>query len=85
MYFVGDTSESDIRGANEFSNRAENIWYSILVWIGVFREGSTPRFPPRAMVENVLEAIKHGMRREYRNAIKNVAMNGSVAVAVTEE
>ena len=77
VYFVGDTPESDIRGTNEFSKSVENTWYSILVRTGVFREGSTPRFPPRAMVDNVLEAVKHGMRREYRNAVKNAAMNAS--------
>ena len=36
VYFVGDTPESDIRGANEFNSCAENSWYSmILVRTGV--------------------------------------------------
>jgi ribonucleotide monophosphatase NagD (HAD superfamily) len=83
--FVGDTPESDIRRANEFSRRDENTWYSILVRTGVFWEGSTQRFPPRAIIDNVLEAVKRGIRREYRNAVKKVAMNASAAVAVTEE
>jgi len=85
VYFVGDTPESDIRGTNEFSKKAENTWYSILVRTGVFQGGTTPRFPPRAIVDNVLDAVKHGMRREYRNAVKNAAMNASAAVAVIEE
>ena len=35
VYFVGDTPESDIRGANEFNSCTENSWYSILVRTGV--------------------------------------------------
>lgn len=75
VYFVGDTPESDIRGTNEFNQHAENSWYSILVRTGVFREGTTPRFAPKATVDNVAEAVKHGMAREYRNALKKAAMN----------
>jgi HAD superfamily hydrolase (TIGR01456 family) len=43
VYFVGDTPESDIRGANEFdeSDQAGNSWYSILVRTGVYRNGTT--------------------------------------------
>lgn len=70
VYFVGDTPESDIRGTNEFDNCAENNWYSILVRTGVFQEGTKPRFTPRATVDNVLEAVKHGMEREYKKALK---------------
>ena len=51
----------------------------------MFREGSIPRFPPRAMGDDVLDAVKNKMRREYRNAIKNVAMNTSAAFVTTEE
>jgi HAD superfamily hydrolase (TIGR01456 family) len=80
VYFVGDTPESDIRGTNEFNQEAENTWYSILVRTGVFREGTTPRFPPKATVDNVLEAVKHGMAREYRNALKKAAMTASAAI-----
>lgn len=70
VYFVGDTPESDIRGTNEFDNHADNSWYSILVRTGVFQEGTKPRFQPKATVDNVLEAVKHGMEREYRKALK---------------
>jgi len=85
VYFVGDTPESDIRGTNEFNKEAENSWYSILVRTGVFREGTTPRFSPKATVDNVLEAVKHGMAREYRNAIRKAAMESSSAVDSVEE
>jgi HAD superfamily hydrolase (TIGR01456 family) len=85
VYFVGDTPESDVQGTNEFSKRAENTWYSVLVRTGVFREGTTPRFLPRATVDNVLEAVKHGMMREYRNAVRNAGMGASTAIAAMEE
>lgn len=69
VYFVGDTPESDIRGTNEFDSCTENSWYSILVRTGVFQEGTKPRFAPKATVDNVLEAVKHGMKREYKKAL----------------
>ncbi|PSN66147.1 HAD-superfamily hydrolase [Corynespora cassiicola Philippines] len=70
VYFVGDTPESDIRGTNEFDKRADNQWYSILVRTGVFQEGTTPRFQPRATVDTVLDAVKHGIEREYRKVLR---------------
>lgn len=70
VYFVGDTPESDIRGTNEYNRHSENNWYSILVRTGVFQEGTKPRFQPKATVDNVLEAVKHGIEREYRKALK---------------
>ena len=72
VYFVGDTPESDIRGTNEFNDSqcSENTWYSILVRTGVFQEGTQPRFTPKATVDNVLDAVKHGMQREHTKAIK---------------
>ena len=72
VYFVGDTPESDIRGTNEFdeSGKAGNTWYSILVRTGVFQEGTKPRYTPKMTVDNVLEAVKHGMHREFAKVIK---------------
>lgn len=89
VYFVGDTPESDIRGTNEFneSPRCENTWYSILVRTGVFREGTKPRFTPMATVDNVLEAVKHGIKREVTKAMKSQAIdsNGEANAAILEE
>ncbi|KAF2005752.1 phosphatidyl synthase [Amniculicola lignicola CBS 123094] len=65
VYFVGDTPESDIRGTNEFDKHAENSWYSILVHTGVFEEGTKPKYKPRATVDTVLDAVKHGIKLEY--------------------
>lgn len=68
VYFVGDTPESDIRGTNEYNESkvsGENEWYSILVCSGVYEKGTTPKFAPKATVDNVLEAVKHGMQREF--------------------
>ncbi|KAK7537887.1 HAD-like domain-containing protein [Phyllosticta citricarpa] len=73
VYFVGDTPESDVRGTNEFNKQAENTWYSILVRTGVYQEGTEPKYPPKATVDNVLEAVKHGMEREYRRSLKAAA------------
>ena len=72
VYFVGDTPESDIRGTNEFneSDVSENTWYSILVRTGVFREGTPPKFTPKATVDTVLDAVRHGIERERNKAGK---------------
>jgi HAD superfamily hydrolase (TIGR01456 family) len=72
VYFVGDTPESDIRGTNEFdeSDASQNNWYSILVRTGVFKEGTMPRYMPKMTVDNVLEAVKHGMQREFTKSVK---------------
>jgi HAD superfamily hydrolase (TIGR01456 family) len=80
VYFVGDTPESDVRGTNEFNEHSENTWYSILVRTGVFQEGTAPRFTPKATVDTVLDAVLHGMDREYRNALKKKALKESTAV-----
>lgn len=66
VYFVGDTPESDIRGTNQFNERAENDWYSILVKTGVYQDGTEPAYKPRVTVNNVLDAVNHGIEREMR-------------------
>lgn len=66
VYFVGDTPESDIRGTNDYNENSATSWYSILVRTGVYRDGQTPKYEPRATVDNVLEAVKHGMVRELK-------------------
>ena len=58
----------------------ENTWYSILVRTGVFREGTKPRFMPMATVDNVLEAVKHGMQREVAQAAKSRIIDGGGVV-----
>jgi HAD superfamily hydrolase (TIGR01456 family) len=70
VYFVGDTPESDIRGTNEFDNHSDNQWYSILVRTGVYQEGTQPKYTPRATVDNVLEAVLHGMEIERKKDLK---------------
>lgn len=75
IYFVGDTPESDIRGTNEFNKESEETWYSILVKTGVYQEGTKPKYTPKTIVENVLEAVKHGMEREARKEI-NAQISG---------
>ncbi len=88
VYFVGDTPESDIRGTNEFdeSPLSANTWYSILVRTGVFQEGTDPKFTPKATVDHVLEAVRHGMRREFIKSQKlsSVALAERVDDAVVD-
>ena len=66
VYFIGDTPESDVRGTNEFDRISDASWYSILVKTGVYQEGVEPRYPPKQVTEDVLEAVKFAMDREYK-------------------
>lgn len=66
VYFVGDTPDSDIRGTNEYNKSVDETWYSILVRTGVFREGTKPKYAPKVTVDNVLDAVRHGMERELK-------------------
>ena len=66
VYFVGDTPESDIRGTNAVNEKADNDWYSILVKTGVYEEGTVPTYKPRVTVDNVLDAVMHGIEREMK-------------------
>jgi ribonucleotide monophosphatase NagD (HAD superfamily) len=72
VYFVGDTPESDIRGTNQFNEKSKNEWYSILVRTGVFQEGAEPAYKPRVTVDTVLDAVNHGMHREFMKKMKEV-------------
>ncbi|KAF8856454.1 HAD-superfamily hydrolase [Acephala macrosclerotiorum] len=72
VYFVGDTPESDIRGTNQFNAKSKNEWYSILVRTGVFQEGTKPAYQPKITVDTVLDAVKHGMKREFSKKMKEV-------------
>ncbi|KAI1331649.1 HAD-superfamily hydrolase [Xylariaceae sp. FL0255] len=73
VYFVGDTPESDIRGTNQYNERAPNDWYSILVETGVYQPGTEPAYKPRATVGTVLDAVNHGIEREMRRRRSKVA------------
>lgn len=82
VYFVGDTPESDVRGTNEFdeSGKAGNAtWYSILVRTGVFREGTRPAYMPKMTVDTVLDAVRHGMEREFNKALRHLTIGGGAA------
>jgi HAD superfamily hydrolase (TIGR01456 family) len=86
VYFIGDTPESDIRGTNEYDDSPDSgsIWYSILVRTGVFRDGTKPRFQPKATVDNVLDAVKYGMKREFARSLEaRIAEDSSLKPALT--
>ena len=92
VYFVGDTPESDIRGTNEYneSSLCHDSWYSILVCTGVYHKGTTPRFEPKATVNNVLDAVNHGIEREMRRSMLRKSlepklMGGENAVVEEDE
>jgi ribonucleotide monophosphatase NagD (HAD superfamily) len=75
VYFVGDTPESDIRGTNEFNAKSRNDWYSILVKTGVYQDGTEPAYAPRVTVDTVLNAVKHGMEREFSKKMGALNLN----------
>ena len=81
VYFVGDTPESDIRGTNEYDESAEadTNWHSILVRTGVFKEGTKPAYMPKMTVDNVLEAVKYGMQREFDQKMKHMHLSSEGA------
>ncbi|KAF7715653.1 Uncharacterized protein PECH_001270 [Penicillium ucsense] len=87
VYFVGDTPESDIRGTNEFNEISENEWYSILVSTGVWQQGTIPRFPPKKIVGNILDAVKYAVEREQQkiHSKKNSALLGQTDQPVNPE
>ena len=66
MYLVGDTPESDTRGTNVFDE--------LFVRTGVFNEGTKPKFMAKMMVDNVLDAVKNGMQREFVKSFKAVGV-----------
>jgi HAD superfamily hydrolase (TIGR01456 family) len=76
VYFVGDTPESDIRGTNAMNEISENEWYSILVKTGVYQEGTEPKYKPRKLVNTVLDAVNHGIRREMARRGSRKATGG---------
>ena len=79
IYFVGDTPESDVRGTNEYNESplSENTWYSILVRTGVYRAGTVPRFEPKVVVDNILDAVVHGITREETRKSKSSILGDS--------
>lgn len=70
VYFVGDTPDSDIQGTNNFNETSDVEWSSILVKTGVYQEGTIPRFPPKKMCGNVLDAVKFAIEREHQKMLK---------------
>lgn len=65
VYFVGDTPESDIR----FANSHDDSWFSILVKTGVYQEGTEPKYKPKHLCDNVLEAVKFAIEREHEKEL----------------
>ncbi|RDA87502.1 hypothetical protein CP532_1614 [Ophiocordyceps camponoti-leonardi (nom. inval.)] len=85
VYFIGDTPESDICGANAVDAKADNEWFSILVKTGVYQDGTEPAYKPRATVNDVLEAVNLGIQREMRkkvaSGLKEKVLDGEAELA----
>ncbi len=64
VFMVGDNPESDIRGANEYESAHGTIWTSCLVKTGVFRDGTQPKYVPKVIVNDVLEAVRWSLKQE---------------------
>ncbi|RMZ91415.1 hypothetical protein DV736_g1337, partial [Chaetothyriales sp. CBS 134916] len=64
VYMVGDNPESDIRGANTFESPHGIEWISLLTRTGVYkaRPGSTPRWQPREIVDDVKAAVQYALK-----------------------
>jgi ribonucleotide monophosphatase NagD (HAD superfamily) len=69
VFMVGDNPESDIRNANEFESPYGTEWTSILVKTGVYSKGSKPKYAPKVIIKDVLEAVKWGLRKEGWNGV----------------
>ncbi|KAK6460201.1 Haloacid dehalogenase-like hydrolase-domain-containing protein [Scheffersomyces coipomensis] len=65
VYFVGDTPESDIR----FANSHDASWHSILVKTGVYKDGTVPKYTPKHLCENVLDAVNYAIEREHQKEL----------------
>jgi HAD superfamily hydrolase (TIGR01456 family) len=67
VYMVGDNPESDVRGALEYFPEDGTEWVPILVRTGVWKQTDVqrePKYKPAVIVDDVLDAINWGMRRE---------------------
>lgn len=62
----------DIRGTNEFHEHVDEEWCSILVKTGVYQSGTVPKHEPRATVDTVLDAVKWGMGRSRKAALREM-------------
>ncbi|OLN96394.1 hypothetical protein CCHL11_00702 [Colletotrichum chlorophyti] len=66
VYMVGDNPESDIRGANDYSNE-KTEWASLLVKTGVWsQERGAPTHKPKMIVDDVKAAVEWALEREGR-------------------
>lgn len=64
VYMVGDNPESDIAGANSYKSSEGIEWISLLTRTGVYqdREGEAPTHQPKAIVDDVKEAVKWALK-----------------------
>jgi len=64
VFMIGDNPESDIRGANDYDSPDGTDWTSILVKTGVYQGNKKPKYEPKAVVPDVLAAVKWALDKE---------------------
>ncbi|PMD53181.1 uncharacterized protein K444DRAFT_646873 [Hyaloscypha bicolor E] len=69
VFMVGDNPESDIRNANEFESPYGTEWTSILVKTGVYNKGSKPKYAPKVIIKDILEAVEWALCKEGWNGV----------------
>jgi len=62
VYMVGDNTESDIRGANNYQSPHGSEWKSILVKTGVHKDGTEPSCKPTVIVDDVQAAVQWAIK-----------------------
>lgn len=64
LYMIGDTPQTDIKGANNYERDGKGI-YSILVRTGMFKGGiNDKKNPAKKVVDNFYEAIRFILKKE---------------------
>ncbi|KZF19266.1 putative HAD superfamily hydrolase [Xylona heveae TC161] len=60
VFMIGDNPESDIQGGNNFKSPIGSEWYSLLLRTGVY-QGGEPAHTPRAICDDVWDAVRWGL------------------------
>ncbi|KAJ2902216.1 HAD-superfamily subfamily IIA hydrolase [Zalerion maritima] len=69
VWMVGDNTNSDIKGANDFSGKSSAQWPSMLVRTGVWhpeRDGEPNPKPTAGIFDDVMHAVKYALEFETK-------------------
>ena len=84
IYMIGDNPRSDILGANVYQSGRGIEWISILVKSGVYKRGHN-HGAPRAIVEDVSEAVDWALENERRIEANEPLEEGPFHVAAAKK